>query len=74
MQLMGRSTLTHSGAQDGMTRVPNLGVGGGLKHLRGVEGLESTAAIAGGRLTGSHVRKPVGHDLLSDLPLLSWRE
>ena len=53
-----------------MTRVPNLGVGGGLKHLRGVEGLKSTAAIAGGRLTGSHVRKPVGHDLLSGLPLL----
>ena len=47
----------------------NLGIGGGRKHLLEVEAPESVAAIAEGRQTALHMRKPVGHDLLSDLLL-----
>ena len=55
VQLAGLRTLSHGGAQYGMTRVSNIGVGGGLKHLRELEFPEDPAANVGGRLIGLHM-------------------
>ena len=52
-----------------MTWVVIFGIGSGLDLLLLMEAPENCVAIAGGRQTGLHMRKPVSHDLLSDPPL-----